>query len=116
RTPLNCKSSLMKSTVCSNKKPLVCNTANWFAQIRNSPHSAANALDVPRPPAVAYTHRFQEVAMTRNRVSWFALTALVFLASAAALPAQESAAHVPVSAPVATAVAPPDLVQGIENM
>ncbi len=54
--------------------------------------------------------------MTRHRVWWFGFTALLLFTSAVAVPAQESAARVSVSAPVATAVAPPDLVQGIENM
>jgi hypothetical protein len=54
--------------------------------------------------------------MTRNRVSWLALTAALLLASAVALAAQESTPRVPVSAPVATGAAAPDLVQCIENM
>jgi hypothetical protein len=55
--------------------------------------------------------------MTRDRVSWLALAAaLLFIAVAVSVPAQEPAARVAVSAPVTTGGPAPDPVYGIENM
>jgi hypothetical protein len=54
--------------------------------------------------------------MTRDFVSWPAVAVVLFLASAAGLPAQESTARVPVSAPVTTNSPTTDVVNGIENM